>query len=124
MYCVLDKMLDLVRGPTVSALPLIVGNFNDGVFRLQDWFSSRLGCVCAWLRLAKMGCCLGVSRWVIYLPRQLQAGSQDQKLRRSPEEGAQRQTRREGGRGHSRRGIVFSDGAGKIDVKGRRQVAA
>lgn len=29
------------------ALPLIVGNFDDGVYRLQDWFSSRLGCVCA-----------------------------------------------------------------------------
>lgn len=124
MGCVLDKMLDLVRGPTVLALPLIVGNFDDGVCRLQDWFSSRLGCVCAWLRLAKVGCCVGVSRWVICLPRQSQAGSQDQKLRRSPEEGAQRQTRRDGGRGHSRPGIVFSDGAGGIEVKGRCQVVA
>lgn len=54
--CVLDKMLSLVRGIAVLVLPLIVGHFDNGACRLQDWLSVVQGS-CA--------TCCGWSRWVV-----------------------------------------------------------
>lgn len=63
----LDKVRNLVRGFAVLVLLLIVGHFDDGVCRLQYWFSGRPGSCATCLRLVKSACVVGVPRCVICL---------------------------------------------------------
>lgn len=65
----LDKMRNLVRGFAVLVLLLIVGHFDDGVCRLQYWFSGRPGVVCDVFAAGQVGLCCGCAALCDLPPR-------------------------------------------------------